>query len=237
MPNPYFSFKQFTVYQDKCAMKVGTDGVLLGAWASVPGVSTVLDIGTGTGLIALMISQRTGNSALIDAIDIDEAAILQAKENTGRSNFRNIHPIRASLQDYATVCKKKYDLIVSNPPYFTSSLHSPNRQRTLARHTDTLPICDLVRLSATLMTDNGRLALIYPYSEKQLLTETAAQAGLYTSRLTHVYPTPLSAPKRLLIEFTKTIGKTIFTDLIIETERHIYSPEFIELVKDFYLKM
>lgn len=237
MSNPYFKFKQFTVYQDKCAMKVGTDGVLLGAWADISGVESALDVGTGTGLIALMINQRTGNPIPIDAIDIDEDAVLQTKENLKNNNIKNINPLHISFRDYMTNCDKRYSLIISNPPYFTSSLHSPDKQRTIARHTDTLPIKDFFDSAVSLLADNGRVAIIYPYSEKQLLIDTAGKAGLYVSRITNVFPTPNSDPKRILIEFTRTIQEMTNTDLVIETERHIYSPEFTDMLKDFYLKM
>lgn len=237
MPNPYFQFKQFMIYQDKCAMKVGTDGVLLGAWVDVSNVNSVLDIGTGTGLISLMINQRLNSNVSIDAIDIDDNAILQAKDNIYREGLSNIRCVHNSLQSYVKVCDKKYSLIVSNPPYFSLSLHSPDKRRTLARHTDTLQIDSLLEMSADLLTDNGRIALIYPFSEKESVVNTANRVGLYVSRITDVCPTPLSKPKRVLLEFSKIQQEVKFSQLIIETERHVYSPEFTEIVKDFYLKL
>lgn len=237
MPNPYFKFKQFTVFHDKCAMKVGTDGVLIGIWTDITNVSAILDIGTGTGLIALILAQKTGCNATIEAIDIDENAVLQAKENIERSGFRNISSSHYSLQEYARICNKKFDLIVSNPPYFTSSLQSPDKQRTLARHTDTLSIEDFINISAMLLSDTGRISLVFPHSEMNSVINTATHAELFTSRITHVYPTPTSLPKRVLLEFSKTEKNTVTDNLTIELGRHIYSPEFIKLAKDFYLKM
>jgi len=134
MPNPWFQFKQFTVWHDKCAMKVGTDGVLLGAWADMEQARSILDVGTGSGLIALMAAQRNLTAA-ITAIDIDESAIIQARENFDRSPWVNrltAEPI--SLEDFAGSTDAMFDVIVSNPPYFHQSLHSPDKKRTLARH-------------------------------------------------------------------------------------------------------
>ena len=237
MSNPYFSFKKFTVYHDKCAMKVGTDGVLLGAWVKLGKVRRVLDVGTGTGLVALMLSQRSEGFISIDAIDIDEDAVLQTSENVERASFRNVKAIHSSLQDYVEKCDVKYDMIVSNPPYFSSSLHSPDGQRTLARHTNSLPMVEFMNISARLLSSDGYLSLIFPYAEKDLLIDLAENAGLFVSRITNVYPMPHLNAKRVLLEFSKMKQDTEIADLIIEKERHIYTDDFTELVKDFYLKL
>ena len=143
MSNSYFQFKQFTVWHDKCAMKVGADGVTLGAWADVSDVKSVLDIGCGSGLIALMIAQRS--EAGITAIDIDGQSIEQTKENTGNSPWsERIKTVHASLQQFAANSDVLFDLIVCNPPYFNNSLKSPSESRTMARHTDTLSYTDLI---------------------------------------------------------------------------------------------
>ena len=161
MPNPYFRFKKFTVYHDRCAMKGGTDGVLLGAWVNVLG-ENVLDVGTGTGLISLMMAQRN-DKVVIDAIDIDGDAVSQAKDNIYNSPFGNrIKCWNASLQEFSSKVEKRYDVIVSNPPFFVQSLKSPNKERSLARHTDSLPIEDLIGLSASLLSQTGRISFIYP---------------------------------------------------------------------------
>ncbi len=237
MSNSYFRFKKFTVYHDKCAMKVGTDGVLLGAWTKIGEAKTSLDIGTGTGLIALMLSQRLNNLLTVDAIDIDQSAIVQAKENVERAEFKNIQCIHASLQNYAPACNKQYDLIVSNPPYFSSSLHSPSGQRTLARHTASLQMSEFMNISARLLSSEGYLSLIFPHSEKDVLIELAERAGLFVSRITNVYPMPHLQAKRVLLEFSLLKHEIETTDLIIEKERHLYTDDFSDLVKDFYLNL
>jgi tRNA1Val (adenine37-N6)-methyltransferase len=237
MPNPYFRFKEFTVYHDRCAMKVGTDGVLLGAWTNIENAKTVLDIGTGTGLIALMLAQRSNCSLEIDAIDIDEDAIFQAVDNIQTSGFKHIDCRHTSLQEYADVCVKKYDLIVSNPPYFASSLHSPDKQRTIARHTDSLSIDDFISISSRLLSVDGRLSIIFPISEKDYLVSLAEKNNLFVSRIVNVAGTPNVMPKRVLLEFSKRECKVVENNLIIEMKRHVYSDEFVTLVKDFYLKL
>lgn len=237
MSNPYFNFKEFTVYHDKCAMKVGTDGVLLGAWTKIRKSRTALDVGTGTGLISLMLAQRADTMLFIDAIDIDEGAILQASENIERTVFSNVNCIHVSFQDYISICDKQYDLIVSNPPYFSSSLHSPSGQRTLARHTDSLQMDEFMNISTRLLSPEGYLSIIFPYSEKDLLIKLAENAGLFISRITNVYPMPHLRAKRVLLEFSLLKQDVEVTDLIIEKERHVYTDEFSELVKDFYLKL
>lgn len=237
MPNPYFRFKQFTVYHDRCAMKVGTDGVLLGAWSDVSEANTALDIGTGTGLIAMMIAQRN-QYIVTDAIDIDRDAIEQAEENIRQSPFHSrIRCYQSSLQSFNGQCQKKYDAIVSNPPFFAQSLKSPDGGRTLARHTDSLQMEELMGISSDFLSDKGKLSIIYPFEYKELLVQQATKSGLYVSRITNVYPTPSSPAKRILMELSKNNLPQIESNLIIEKERHIYSDEFMALVKDFYLKM
>lgn len=237
MPNPYFQFKQFTVYHDRCAMKVGTDGVLLGAWANASGAGTALDIGTGTGLIALMIAQRNTN-ALIDAIDIDLDAVAQAKDNINNSPFSSrIACFNTSLQDFQEQTDRKYDLIVSNPPFFIQSLKSPVWSRTLARHTDSLTMKDLIRGASLLLSERGRLSIIYPYEYKDELQLLAQQSGLFTSYIVNVYPTDDSSPKRVLMEFSKVVSDFSESNLVIEKKRHVYSDEYAALTKDFYLKL
>ncbi|NDV94471.1 methyltransferase domain-containing protein [Dysgonomonas sp. 521] len=237
MPNSYFRFKQFTVYHDRCAMKVGTDGVLLGAWADVAGAGTVLDIGTGTGLIALMIAQRN-NDAAIDAIDIDMDAVVQAKENIANSPFSSrITCFNTPLQDFQGQAGRKYDLIVSNPPFFIQSLKSPVRGRTLARHTDSLPMEDLIQIASSLLSEKGKLSLIYPHEYSGELQLLAQQAGLFTSCIVNVYPTDNSSPKRVLMEFSKAVSDFSESSLVIEKTRHVYSDDYTALTKDFYLKL
>lgn len=236
MANSYFEFKQFIIRHDKCAMKVGTDGVLLGAWADIRSCTKILDVGTGSGLISLMLAQRS--AAEIDAIDIDADACLQATENTEASPFgERIRVHHIPFSDYAETCNFKYDLIVSNPPYFIDSLKCPDQKRSQARHTDTLLLADLIKGSKQLLASNGRLALILPFEQLDTLQNIALSYGVYPCRRTDVIPQPEAAPKRLLIELSAL--KTDFTpdSLIIEEARHQYTEGYKTLTRDFYLKM
>lgn len=238
MSNPFFQFKQFTIRHDKCAMKVGTDGVLLGAWAGTESCSRILDIGTGTGLIALMLAQRS--KAAIDAIDIDADACLQAQENAESSPFAGRIKIRHSaLSDFAQAGTNLYDLIVSNPPYFADSLKCPDRKRNTARHTDTLTLEDLLQDSRRLLAPQGRIALILPYDQKERLADCIRTQNLFLSKETSVIPVPGAEPKRLLAELTaEPPASPVRSDrLAIEIARHQYTDEYVNLTKDFYLKM
>jgi tRNA1Val (adenine37-N6)-methyltransferase len=235
MANPFFTFKQFTIRHDRCAMKVGTDGVLLGAWTDVSHSYRLLDIGTGTGLIALMLAQRCPKAS-ITAIDIDAEAVEQARENVLLSPWSD--RVEVALQD---ICKyltdKHFDTIVSNPPYFIDSLKCPNGQRNTARHTDTLDAERLLESVARLLTDDGRFSIILPAEQTDLLIQTAYAQGLYPSRQTAVITRPGLSPKRILMEFQKTKEAFQPDELIIELERHVYSEGYIALTKDFYLRM
>lgn len=237
MANPYFQFKQFTVWHDKCAMKVGTDGVLLGAWVNLSDSCKILDVGTGTGLISLMMAQRC--TAMIDAIDIDEDACRQAADNVAASPFaKRIELFHRPICTFAAETEQRYDLIVSNPPYFVNSLKCPDKKRQTARHTDTLPLCDLLHDSRRLLTSNGRLALILPYEQRERLLELSQEASFHLMRETDVCPTPQSQPKRVLVELSaQPVEQPEVNQLTLEQERHHYSEEFQAMVRDFYLKL
>jgi tRNA1Val (adenine37-N6)-methyltransferase len=236
MANSYFQFKQFIVHQDRCAMKVGTDGVLLGAWTTIGEAQHILDIGTGTGLIALMLAQRSG--AKIDAIEIDEAAARQASENVQLSPWNDrIRIIHTSLQEY-TVFEKHYDLIVTNPPYFYNSLPATDFRRTIARHTHYLDFEMLIQAVKNLLTPDGRLAIILPTENFSSFASGAYKSGLFTIRETHVKPSPGKPVKRILAEFSFYDAAKEFSEFIIEEfGRHGYSEEYHLLTKDFYLSL
>ena len=229
-----FRFKQFEVYQDKTAMKIGTDGVLLGAWTQAKSPKNILDIGTGTGLIALMLAQRFDTS-IIDALEIDKEAALQAAANFKSSNWRKrLTAINTALQDYRTT--KKYDLIVSNPPFF-ESIKELKTSREHARQTASLPFVLLLAKASELLTNKGELALIIPFESLENILNIAKQNTLFCYRICTVYGTEKSKPKRVLLQFSK-IKKTLEeTKLIIEISRHNYTEAYIALTKDFYLKM
>lgn len=236
MSNNFFRFKQFTVFQDCCAMKVGTDGVLLGAWAEAYKRNNVLDVGTGTGLIALMIAQRNTN-ATIDAIDIDEGCVMQAKRNVFESPFSNrVDVQKSSFQDFAARNDNKYDLIVSNPPYFHNSLKSPNLHRNYARHTDSLSFYEIISDGVSLLTESGSISLILPYEFKTSVLMHAKTVGLFAKRITNVFPLPHKPAKRILIEFGMSDTECVEDNLIVELSRHKYTDEYNALTSEFYLQ-
>lgn len=237
MPNLAFHFKQFTIRHDRCAMKVGTDGVLLGAWVNTNQTQRILDIGTGTGLVALMLAQRS--NAQMDAIDIDEDASIQAKENIAASPFAGqIKVYKESLLSFSRKNGRCYDLIVSNPPYFNNALKSPEQKRSLARHADTLSLESLISDSKTILAPGGRIALILPADQEKQLTEIAQNNLLHIIRQTNVIPTIGGKKKRILVELS-TLSKPDVSqqDLTIEIARHIYTPEYIALTREYYLHM
>lgn len=235
MPNPFFSFKKFTIRHDRCAMKVGTDGVLLGAWADVSSSRQILDIGTGTGLIALMLAQRN-EQASITAIDLDGDAVSQARENVAESPWKErVEVVHQDVCNYSPA--RCFDTIVSNPPYFINSLKCPDGQRNTARHTDTLDASRLMERVSLLLSADGHFSLILPSEQVEELQEMASGYGLFLRRHTQVITRPGLAPKRALLEFRKQKGTCQVNSLVIELERHVYSEEYKALTRDFYLKM
>ena len=230
-----FKFKQFSIFQDKTAMKVGTDGVLLGAWATNNSGNTILDIGTGTGLISMMLAQRFPESQ-IDAIEIDENAYYQAKENFENTPFYNRLSIYlTSLQDYKT--DKKYDLIVSNPPFFTVNDLNEFDARKQARQEETLTFSDLLEKTAQLLNKDGLANFIIPHDRMLEFCTIAAENALKVSKTTLIKGNETSPIKRVLLEFSFEENEIEENTLTIEIERHRYTNDYINLTKDFYLKM
>ena len=245
-----FRFKQFFVNDDKCAMKVGTDGVLLGAWCPIPYTMhntpyTILDVGTGSGLIALMLAQRCPETQ-IDAIDIDAAAVEQARENFEHSPFTShLSAFNARLQDWSNhqspiTNHKCYDLIVANPPYFQNSLKNPDTGRQTARHTDTLSYEDLVTHSVRLLKENGQLALILPAEAEKEIKEIATAHKLSLTHITRVYSKDNKPVRRVLMAFLKSPitnkqSQIISNALVLEDEKGGRSAAYSELCQEFYL--
>lgn len=236
MPNSYFQFKQFRINQETCAMKVGVDGVTLGSWVDVEDAADILDIGTGTGLISLMLAQRS--KAKITAIDIDSDCVQQAKENVANSLWNDrILVLESSLQKFAESCGLSFDLIVSNPPFFTDSLKSPSFQRSIARHNVTLNHLDLIQNANRLLSENGKFSVILPLTEEENFCQECQKNGLFCSKKVLVYPNISKPAKRVLLEFWKMKVPCVETELTIETERNVYTKNYQELVSDFYLKL
>ena len=236
MANGYFQFKQFTVHQQHCAMKVGTDGTLLGAWAlASEGLCRILEIGTGTGLIALMMAQRYPE-ALVTAIDIDEKAVFQAQENFSASPFADrIRVIEADVLTFDHT--EKYDSIVCNPPFFEDSLTCPDPQRTEARHTVSLGYRQLMEAAYRLLKDDGRFSVIIPSDCRTRLESEAHLRGFFLSRICSIQTTLKKAPKRYMIEFKKhPVYEIDTTKGILESSPQERSEWYHELTKDFYIK-
>lgn len=234
-----FQFKEFSVKQDKTAMKVGTDGVLLGAWIPISNNPfSILDIGAGTGIIALMLAQRT-HAEQIDALEIDEDAYEQAVENFENSPWGDrLFCFHAGLDEFIDEPEDEYDLIVSNPPFYSEDYKTSNEQRDLARFQDAMPFEDLIEAADLFLSENGIFAVILPFKEEKSFIALAKESELYPTKITHVKGTPTSEIKRSLLAFSRNENQeTEIDELVIEIDRHVYTPEYIELTKDFYLKM
>jgi tRNA1Val (adenine37-N6)-methyltransferase len=234
MANNYFSFKQFTICQDRCAFKVGTDGVLLGAYADVSSASCILDIGTGSGLIALMLAQRC--EASITAIEPDHESFTQACHNFEESNWKNrIKAENISLQDFFNE-EHKFDLIITNPPYFSDSLKNPDPAKASARHNFLLINDDLLAGVKRLITDDGKFQIILPYAEAYVFIAAAQAYGFYCNDILKIKPLPTSEIKRMILTFTGQRKKATEKFLTIEHgKRHEFTEEYINLTRDFYL--
>lgn len=233
-----FRFKQFSVNQEKCGMKVGTDGILLGAWADLNGVSSALDIGTGSGLIALMLAQRA-TGIRVDAVEIDSDSCHQAAENFGDSPWsERLNLIPSSIQDFCKKTEKAYDLIVSNPPFFTGGTFSSSHNRQMVRHTVKLPHGDLLASVRKLLAPEGRFCLILPLIEGLRFIELASHYNLHCVKQTSIRPKANKPIARILLQLERKEKPTTQDELVIQKEGHNeWTDEFMALTGDFYLNM
>ena len=236
MPNDYFQFKQFLVKQDRSAFKVGTDGVLLGSWTAVDETGSILDIGTGCGLIALMLAQRT--DARIVALEIETASCKQAMENVRISPWKDrIKVVNQSFQDFSAKEPGMFDLIVSNPPFFRDSLKPESHKRNISRHDTMLGLGELISGVVKLLAQAGKFCVILPVQESMELQQLGLQMGLQLHRMLKVMPTLKLPVKRHLLEFRPSPAMEVkVSGMAIEKDtRHDYTEQYRELTRDFYL--
>lgn len=233
--NNYFQFKKFLIKQEKSAMRVGTDGVLLGAWADVSNAKNILDIGTGTGLIAIMLAQRS--EAKITGIEIEYNAAFEASENAQNSPWKErIHIINQPFQNFAIQTTERFDTIVSNPPFFSNAIKNQHEQKSIARHNHLLPFADLIDGVLMLLTSNGKFSIILPVNEANDFTNLAENSGLFLSKRLEIKPSTLKIANRYLMEFSKNKVDTIIDTLsIFEDNCTNYTTAYKQLTADFYL--
>jgi len=230
-----FHFKQFSVQHDRCAHKVGTDAVLLGAWADVSNAKRMLDVGTGSGVIALMMAQRSVMDTCIDAIDISARDCLQAKENVTASPWpHKVHIIHSELQKFESA---PYDLIVSNPPFFINSAKPPEMERIRARHTGSLPPEELLYHCKRLLTPGGRLCLILPIAEAQEFISFATGQRWHCTRLCEFRARPTKPIERILFQLELHDRPLQKESLILYKHDEVWTSDYMNLTRDFYLKI
>jgi len=233
-----FKFKEFNIDQDRCAMKIGTDGVLLGAWTSVQDPYSILDIGAGTGILALMLAQRS-DAEQIDALEIDEGAYEQCVDNFENSSWADrLFCYHAALDEFTEEMKdEKYDLIISNPPFYTEDYKSGDTARNMARFADSLPFEELINFASELLSDEGSFAVIIPYSEEKYFLKLSEKVNLFPNRITHVRGTENTPLKRSLLQLSFTEKPFSSNELILEVSRHQYTKDYQKMVAPFYLKL
>ncbi len=244
MRKPDFQFKQFSIWHDQCAMKVNTDGILLGAWSQLHSAQNIADIGTGTGLIALMLAQKDNDygcveKASITAIEINSQAAQQALFNVEQSPWhKQVNIVELSFQQYAERSNERFDLLVSNPPYFTNSLKAPDKSRDTARHNDSLSFSDLLTSAQTIATENAYFYLILPCEEADKLLSIADQHGWFLAHHCLVSTVTGKEATRSLLKLTnQLISNTEISNITIRDRSNNYTQEFVELCRDYYLFM
>lgn len=229
-----FTFKQFHINQQHCAMKVGTDGILLGAWVDVSDYQRILDMGTGTGLVALMLAQRSQGHCQIEAVELDPLAAQQAQENFQASPWHNrLHLTRQDVQTYCQQTAHQFDLIVANPPYFAQGVECKNDERALARYVQQSHL-DWLNWAANCLSEKGKISFVLPYEAAKTLINSTA---LYYIKQTEVITKIGKAPQRMLLTFSRENSPQVKDSLVIYNENNQYTEEFIALTKAFYLKM
>ena len=234
MSNNYFQFKQFTVWQYNSALKVGTDGVLLGSWIDSKNAQNILDIGTGTGLLALMVAQKC--NAEIDAVEINPEACKDATYNFSQSQWnKRIQLIESDFFSFIKGSSKQYDCIISNPPYFKNALLSPSNSKNIARHTNSLPHEKLLKGVATILSNNGLFYIILPSDISKAFISTARLSGLHPNNILRVFSKETDLlPIRSLICLSRNDCKAKESDLIIY-QQDGYTEAYKALTRDYYL--
>lgn len=229
-----FQFKTFSVKNEKSSMKVNTDSVLLGAWTQITeNTKTALDIGSGTGLLTLMLAHKN-KDILIDAIEIEENAFVESKDNFENSNWNNrLTPFHISLQKFTPT--RKYDLIITNPPYFLNSLKNELKNKSLARHTDSLSFEEIIEFCIQNLTSKGKLFLILPKEESDIFIEKSTTKNLFLNKKCTIKPNSNKPINRVLMEFSLTKTKVILEKMEIYKAQNVYSDKHFELTKEFYL--
>lgn len=234
-----FNFKQFSVQQDQSAMKIGTDAILLGAWCPIENnPNAILDIGAGTGILSLMLAQRTF-AEQIDAIEIEENAYEECVSNFENAPWSDrLFCFHAGLDEFVDEPEDEYDLIVSNPPFYAEDFKTDNSSRDLARFQDAMPFEDLVEAADLLLSDNGIFAVVIPYKEEERFIDLCANVELYPIKVTRVKGSHTTPIVRSLLAFKRYELSVLDADeLVVEINRHEYTDEYINLTKEFYLKM
>ena len=235
MSNNHFIFKQFTINQEKSAFKVGTDGVLLGAVADTDGAGKILDIGSGTGLISIMLAQKC--NAEITAIEPDYGSFLQTYENVNRSPWHERIKVHHTTFQNLDPNLGRFDIIVTNPPFFSDSLKNPDPRKSAARHNESLSAEDILEGALTFMKEDGNLQLILPYVEGNIFIAEAHKYGFYCNRIIKIKPVPSAEIRRMILKFSRVRKKPSESFLTIEHgKRHEFTEEYINLTKEFYLK-
>jgi tRNA1Val (adenine37-N6)-methyltransferase len=232
-----FHFKQFSIDDSKAAMKIGTDAVLLGAWTPCNYGNRILDIGTGSGILTIMMAQRNPDVE-IDAVEIDPDATAQAKLNAQLSPWNDrIHIFNLSVQEFSLAKMNSYNLIICNPPFFTNSLKAPDNKRNLARHNNSLPVEDLLESTSKMLTEDGKAVFIIPANTYETWKREAAKHQLFPDKITWVKSSPANAPHRVMVVFSRKNQDAIPEDEIcIYSSEKIHSQAYKEITKDFYLK-
>jgi len=231
-----FKFKQFIVHHDRCSMKVGTDSVLLGAWVNVKGIKNILEVGAGSGVISLMLAQRTTADTNIEAIEIEKEDVLQAKENIARSPWpEKITTYHLAFQNFTS--SKLFDLVISNPPYFNNSHLPPSEKRSQARHTGSLSYASLISLTIKLLNPSGKLAVILPFEEGKQFQSLAKEKNLHASRILAFHSREGKPQERWLFEFAFGPTELSTEKLILHEVGEDWTEDYKVLMKDFYLKL
>lgn len=237
MPLEAFKFKQFSVAHDRCAMKVGTDAVILGAWAAINHLpKSILDIGAGSGILSLMLAQRS-NANLIDGLEIDVEAFEQCVTNFEASPWSDrLFCYHCSLGEFTAEIQTKYELIISNPPFYSTYCKGVNQSRKLARFEGAMPFDELLYSVKLLMTENGKFCTVIPYEMEDKFTKIAKKNSLYCNKILRVRGQKNKIIKRSFAVFSFKKKSTVINEMFIEEERHIYSKDYIQMTKEFYLK-